>query len=432
LKRIFLIFAVVMALCSCVQVDDEVNKSGSGVSVKSSQEKWTVVVYMACDNGLEGYGISDLNEIENVNKGNKLNVLVLMDRANGFDATNSNWTDTRLFLAGYDRNSSNTIISQRLNCERLGLSCDSETELDMADRNTLSGVLSFAVENYKADHYALVMWGHGSSEGFANDLYSGTKMTVSQMRKGIQNGMNGTKLDVIAFDTCFGINAENLYELKDCADYVCGTAGLVSDYGWNYEKFLKSFMKTDRMPEDFCQSACDSFKNDYGDYGAASFSAFKLKEFGEAVALFNYACSVEASKIDSYEKRDELTGIIQDKCVTYTGVTFPADCYVDMYSLANNLATGECENGCWEKVKNSLENACLCSWNNLGIEVSVGVFYSTYIGKKITDSSHPLFYVNGSGAYDQSYFVKEMTGWVPEMNDEKSLLDKLFYAVYEQ
>lgn len=430
MKNGLLIFLVALIFVSCTPFDDTGVSTSTGNATVTSQKKWTVVVYMAADNSLESFGIADLNEIEAVNKGTKVNVLVLLDRASGYDATNSNWTDTRLFLAGYDKENSNNIISKRLDCQRLGLSAASETELDMADRNTLSGVLSFAVENYKADHYGLIIWGHGASSGFANDSYSGNRMTISQLKTGIQNGTKGEKLDVVAFDTCFGVNAENLYELKDCAEYVCGTSGLVSDYGWNYEKLFNGFVKSNRSPEDFCISACEAFKTDYENYSSATFSAFKLKEFSEAVKSFDSACRHEAEKVDSYLKRDELLELIQNRCVTYTGVTFPCDCYVDMYSLASILSETEGSDEIWNKTKSDLENSCVCSWNNVKLKVTTGVFYSTYIGKKITASSHPSYYVNGSGDYEQCRFVREMTGWVPGANDGQSLLEKIFYEIY--
>ena len=77
--------------------------------------KLTLVVYMAADNDLESYAIQNLKAMEHADF-EKMNVLVLLDRSEGFDETNGNWTDTRLFELIHDDSDSNIIVSKRLSC----------------------------------------------------------------------------------------------------------------------------------------------------------------------------------------------------------------------------------------------------------------------------------------------------------------------------
>ena len=72
--------------------------------------KLTLVVYMAADNDLETHAIANLKDMEHADF-NDINVLVLLDRAEGFDETNGNWTDTRLFEISHDETNSYTLIS---------------------------------------------------------------------------------------------------------------------------------------------------------------------------------------------------------------------------------------------------------------------------------------------------------------------------------
>ena len=63
---------------------------------QTEMAKLTLMVYMAADNDLESYALSNLKDMEKAVY-EKMNVLVLLDRAEGYDQTDGDWTDTRLF-----------------------------------------------------------------------------------------------------------------------------------------------------------------------------------------------------------------------------------------------------------------------------------------------------------------------------------------------
>lgn len=434
--KLFLIIgmlASMLAFGSCSQDAESSTKSEPVEEVTKVERKgWTVMVYMAADNNLESYALADINEMEKVKLPDGMHVLVLLDRAPGFDATNSDWTGTRLYDVQYDRNGTNKIVSHQLDCEKLSLSDKSETELDMADKNTLKGFMEFAYENYLSENYALVIWGNGGIQGYASDDYSGKTMSLGQLRQAINDGKGENKLDVIGFDTCFGMNSETLYELKGLAQYAYGTAGLLSEDGMNYEYLLKDFAGGAGTPKGFCESALNSFRRQYEDFEYASFCAVNLSAFGEVVESFDEACKKTAPLINSEEKRVEFKSMIQDQCQTYTGVTYPCDCYVDLYSLADNLAVYDEEiESEWNLVKQKIENSMELCWNGKKMPFwGTGVFYSTYAGKKFPDTKHPQNYVWGNGGYDQSKFVNRVKGWVPTADSEGSILDRLFYTVF--
>ncbi len=425
--------ASLLTLVSCSQ-DAESSNPVEAVeeNVKVERKGWTVMVYMAADNNLESYALADINEMEKVKLPEGMHILALVDRTPGFDATDSDWTGTRLYEIQYDKNGTNKIVSRQLDCENLALSAKTETELDMADKNTLKGFMEYTYENYLADNYALVIWGNGGIKGYAADDYSGKTMSLGQLRQGIAEGKGENALDVIGFDTCFGMNSETLYEMKGLAQYAYGTAGLLSEDGMNYEYMLKDFASGSGTAKSFCESALNGFRKQYEDYEYASYCAVNLLKFGEVVESFDEACKKTAPLIDGDGKRVDFKSIIQDRCVTYTGVTYPCDCYVDLYSLAENLASyNEDVAGDWEYVKKKIENAMELCWNGKNIPYyGTGVFYATYAGKKFPDVKHPQNYIYGNGGYAQSKFVNRVKGWVPTSDLEGSLLDKLFYTVF--
>ena len=64
---------------------------------------WVVVLYMSADNDLEAQAIDDLNELEGADlSGSDITVLALVDRIAGYDASNGDWTTTRLYEIIHD------------------------------------------------------------------------------------------------------------------------------------------------------------------------------------------------------------------------------------------------------------------------------------------------------------------------------------------
>ena len=221
--------------------------------------KLTLVVYMAADNDLESYAVSNLKAMEHAEFEN-INVLVLLDRAEGFDETNGDWTDTRLFELVHDETDGNLIVSRRISCPLLGLSNRVDTELDMGNPSVLWNLLNFAKNNYESDKYALIIWGHGTgwrysaggegsgpgadgsrgagaaaARAVAVDDRTGSYMSVHDMGRALK----GQGFSVVGFDTCFGGVFENVYEIKNYADYTVASPGITPSGGWNYKQLLE-------------------------------------------------------------------------------------------------------------------------------------------------------------------------------------------------
>ena len=159
--------------------DDTASLYGTGES--TPQIEWTIMVYMDGDNNLEGAGIADINEMEEVGSTNDINIVVQFDRTPGWDSTNGDWNTTRRYYIEQDTDTStisSTLISD------LG-------ELNMGDPNTLSNFVIWAIQNYPADHYALIIWDHGSgwksedinfAKSCCEDETDGDELTITELR----------------------------------------------------------------------------------------------------------------------------------------------------------------------------------------------------------------------------------------------------------
>lgn len=120
----------------------------SSTAITQAQDKWTIMVYMAGDGNLEHWLVSDIvKEFGKVGSGNGVNILLLSDRTPDYTSQQGNWTDTRLFYVTRGM----TAASEPL--EYWG-------ERNMGDPHTLAEFVAFSQENYPAERYVLVLWGH--------------------------------------------------------------------------------------------------------------------------------------------------------------------------------------------------------------------------------------------------------------------------------
>ena len=433
--------------------DDE--KNGE-VSVDAGAEKseveddeigadWTVAVYMAADNSLEPDAINDINEMERVFVPAGMNVLVLFDRAEGYDASNDNWTDTRLFLIKHDADDSNRIVSKRLSSVELGLSENEETELDMSGKSTLSAFLSFARKNYTADKYALVVWGHGTgwrnsglteARAFAVDGGGGSSsyMTISSMRQAIESGMDDDKLSFLGFDTCFGCCLESAFEFRNLAEYMAGSTSIEPQSGWDYCGFFGGLDSDASVVtgENMCESALNQFRNQYDKCAACAFCTLDLSQCGLAVEAFNGFSAEAAARITSYEKRDTYLSMLKEKCVSYSAGT-PGDCFADSLDFVRNACLyDDSLFECGKKVGDAYSLFVKNSWSVVSESgtCSPGVFVAVKKSEGVF-SNHPSEYVSGNTSAEVSQFVSFASSYVPTKRKTGSFLDKLFYTTFD-
>ncbi len=417
-------------------IEDSGNTDSSEKSENETYEKigeWTILVYMAADNELESAAISDLNEMETVDLPDDLNLLVLIDRCSGYDSSNGDWKETRLYKVSKDENlNKNLIASDVLECEELELYPDDETELDMGDEKTLSGALQFARRRYKSSNYALVIWGHGSGwRGFSEDKTNSSFMTLSRLRAGIENGMEGEKLDFLGFDTCFGATFEVAYEMKNCAKIMAGTPGIASESGWDYTALLSDFIGGGLTSESLYSACKNQFQSAYENYKYGAFSVLDLSKIGEVFFTFNEFSEKAASKINDLETRNKIFKAIESGAVSYMATSSPTDFYVDVFSLAEVLASSLCDEEI-SALKNTLcknlNSAVLDSWCGFAGGNAFSVFFNVYKSSGVFCLSHESLYVNGSREIEICGFVSDCSSYVPTKNCAGSLLDKLFYT----
>ncbi len=270
--------------------------------------KWTVMVYLAGDNDLDGAGVGDLKEMKKVGSKNGVNIVAQFDRA------------------GKDKKTKRYFIRQ-------GGALDADVVETLGETNTgdpkvLADFILWGAEMYPAEHYLVVVWNHGAgwddeniyrvARGIKADVrrrgrsISGTNFgglsvpftsmrTVStrRMRRAvfstsIEKALTtraiafdddardfldnmelkkvfstvtaklNRKLDIIGMDACLMNMVEVHYQLKDTAFYCVGSEEVEPGDGWPYDTVLSALAaKPSMSPRDVSSQIVDKYIKSY-------------------------------------------------------------------------------------------------------------------------------------------------------------------------
>ena len=412
------------------------------------QRQWTVAVYMAADNDLEAAAIQDLNEMEAA-VGEGMTVVALLDRGGGYDGTNGDWTTSRLYQVERDGGGRNgTIISRRLECPRLDLYLDQETELDMADSWVLEGFLEYAQTTYPAQHTVLVVWGHGTgwrsvagttstysggtsgggratvgtSRAVAIDDSSGSYMRTSQL----ESAVTGRGLSAIVFDTCFCSTVEVAYQLAPHTQLLAGAAGLAPSAGLDYRRVLEALAGGITLDSLIQGLTADNGGREPGARMSVVDTA-GVQELRDSLEDF---AAVLATTITSRDERDRVLDTLLQDTRGYHHGSYPCDLFLDVADMAERFTghgTATVAAGA-RRLKEAVAGAVSTPEAAAG---QVGLHLIPLAGRSTTATSHSQEYVRGSGVTGQGRFVAESYGWAPtDGGAGGSLLDRLFYTTY--
>ncbi|HBA61848.1 MAG TPA: hypothetical protein DCZ92_13760 [Elusimicrobia bacterium] len=262
-------------------VSDRNNNKIQGV------KEWTVLVYVNGKNDLERAGLYNLNKMELVGSGDKLNIVTEIGRMNGQNgdtAGDGNWTGSRRYFVTKDRN------EEKIKSDRL----QSFGKVDMGDWRHLVDFAKWGMANYPARHYMLIVWNHGSgwlttkdlpvNKGISYDFE--TKNHISTPELGAAMREIG-KVDILAYDACLMQMAELLYEVNGYADYVVGSEETVPGMGFPYDTILKSFTGSKNSGELAAEmvSAYDGFYATRNQ--KTTLSAVRMSALGGFMTAFN-------------------------------------------------------------------------------------------------------------------------------------------------
>lgn len=435
MKKIRLLFFIVflIALQACNFDLQEVSSSVTPEETTPSahqKSKWTFMIYMAADNNLDSAALDDFREIERGNCDSELvKTLVLLDRAQGDGNDENSWSGTRLFEINHSEAKSK---STQIDCSSLGINTSVSTELNMGDSETLISFLNFSRKYYPAEHYALIIWGHGTGYRFggkdkkravAIDDTSGTFMSIPELRKAIKSGMGSDKLELIGFDTCFGAELEEIYELKNESHWFAGVEGVQDASGWDYSSWMSQEVESCNYGNEIAKL----IEKQYSAKNDKSFAIVNMDAVSEVFEAFNSFSTKASGLIDNEKTASKLKEkIVTDAKIFSVSGSMHNPVYVEISTMAS-IFLGNYPQLLNDvlRVNSALRKATSESYCSTQEIFPIGIYFCSRDEKGQIADQNSTYYIQGSGADGQCQFVQDANGYVPTANQTGSLLDKL-------
>lgn len=276
-----------------------------------AEDEWTILVYIAADNDLEPFAVSDLNEMESVDLPSNVNVVTLVDRIGGYDSSNGNWTGTKQGAIVHDSNTRK--VTSFNTFSNLG-------ELNTGSGTTLTNFINWAADGYESEHYALVVWDHGGGlSGVAWDDTSTDHLSPTELVTAIDNS-TVDRFDLIGFDACLMGMVEQAWDLRNLADVVVASEELIPGDGWAYDRWLGSLAVNPNMTATSLGSVIvSSYGAEYTEQGDITLSAVQTSALGALnTALNQFVTDALASSTSTADWTAMRTAASH-------GIIFPSD-----------------------------------------------------------------------------------------------------------
>lgn len=334
--------------------------------VESMTYSSIIMIYLDGDNNLESAAIDDINEMEAVDlTSSDIKVIVLVDRIPGYDTSNGNWSNTRLYEIDYDSNGyDTTIVSTRI--AGMGLTTTGTEELNMGNPATLTDFVDFCKASYPANNYSLMLWNHGGGWRSIreyelikavcwDDTNGGDCLYTSEVKSAII----GKGISLIGFDACLMAMAEVAYELRNCADIMVASEEVEPGDGWDYVELLEQYKTSDLSMNALSQAIVDSYASFYST-SSTTLSALDLTNLNSLITALN-TFSTDLQSID-------LATINTAKNNTQD---FYVSDYIDLYDFADQFALTSASN-----VKTAISNIVLYNWSHFSLNgYGISIYY---------------------------------------------------------
>jgi hypothetical protein len=382
-----------------------------GFTLNDNDPIWTFMVYLDADNNLESAGIEDLNEMETVGSTERVDIVVQMDRIDGYDTSNGDWKGARRYHVTKD--SDPNVISSTM-VQNLG-------EVNMGSQNTLVNFVQWTMSNYPAYRYALVLWDHGAGwPGVCyDDTSGGDEITMLELKSAMATITNNgdDPIDLIGFDACLMAMTEVAYQLeyksgstaKPMAEYSVGSEELEPGDGWPYELILDDLVSDPTMEpsqlatvivEDYVLSYTDG-QPDPGDANWVTMSAVDISKIGHTSSgliwrLDQFSLELTDPLDDPVWKSAYKSSYTSARTYTDTYMFYPE--YRDLYYFAeylsdsSNLPTGGPYNSDITTAAQNVMNA-----------VNTAVIAEDHGSAKTHSAGLSIYFPATSAGYDASY-----------------------------
>jgi hypothetical protein len=352
----------------------------SKISGTPAKKQWTIMVYLAGDNNLDGAGVTDLQEMKQVGSNAAMNIVCQFDRE-GAKGTTKRYYVTKGGSVEKD-------VVQKLG------------ETNTGDPKVLADFIAWSAKKYPAQHYLFVLWNHGSgwddtniykaargalklgitrkgasvgatrgsrtpaaassvalgqlrtisNKRFRRALFSSTIETAIKARaiafddnakdfldsvemKHVLSGAKklfGQKIDILGMDACLMNMAEVAYQVRDSCAITVGSEEVEPGDGWPYHKILGALAAKPKMaPSELAKVIVREYIRSYGPSEAVTQSALDLAK----IAALSKALDALAVRLKDVSAT-EMTNIAAARAQVQS---YDTPDYVDLIDLCSLL-----------------------------------------------------------------------------------------------
>jgi len=255
----------------------------AGRDRKNCHKTWTVLIYMSATQDLIPYAYADLLEMEAAHSSllidgapvgeNPLKQMATTGSSLRSDvivqlATDSLTTISRfhMFETSQDQVSNlkkedlSKLVRQNIHSPEI---MQFNRPMPATESQLFEDFLRWGIEEYPSEHYVVIIWGHGqgwtaiesshqaqnkpAASFFLKGRYGGLALDgnadyldIPSLRKALKNieDATGDPIAVFASDACLMQSVEDVTELADCAQYICGSEDIESYAGFPYGSLL--------------------------------------------------------------------------------------------------------------------------------------------------------------------------------------------------
>jgi len=314
----------------------------------SATKSWTFMIYLDADNNLEDAGIADLNEAESAGSTSQVNIVTQIDRIDGYDTSNGDWKEARRYYVTYDSNPNSigsTLISN------LG-------EVNMGSSSTLASFIDWAKTNYPANHYALILWDHGSGPMWGSDLggvcWDETNGDDYLTMTEVYNVLATRHVDLLAFDACLMGSMEIFYQLKDTANVIIGSEKTEPGDGYPYDDILSwLILNPSAPPSQLGSIIVDKYFNSYPSYEAITQTAINTSQLSNLEQKITDLANYLLPQISNHQT--EISNARDD------AIHFDDEPFLDLYDFCLNLEIEITDNSTITSASEAVRNAIVAS-----------------------------------------------------------------------
>lgn len=254
-------------------------------------KKWTFLIFLNGDNGLDSAGLGDLLAMEKVGSDDQVNIVVQW-------ASLSARKTVRLLIK--KSNDPTRVTSPVI--QDLGL-------IDMGDYHNLQEFIRWGVENFPAEHYFVNVWNHGGGwhvqqkqnlqgkQTVLNDIsyddISGNFFSTKQLGSAMTYAASviGHPVDIYGSDACQMAMIEVADEMPSSVEYYAGSEFVEISKGWPYAEFLARWESTPdvtaaQVSKMLTEEYIKSYEGGSGGTAEVTFSVFRMEKLAAVVQAF--------------------------------------------------------------------------------------------------------------------------------------------------